>query len=166
MATVYLAIGSNLGDRSANIEKAMMLLKEHEDIKILAFSSLIETEAEGGRSAQKKFLNGAIKIDTDLLPLDLLSQLKMIERRLGRVKTDEVNAPRPMDLDILFYDDVVIVEGKSLTIPHPRLAERLFVLKPLSEIAPDLIHPRLNKTIKELYESLNPNESHPRFQSA
>ena len=156
MAIVYLGIGSNLGDRLANVEKALALLREHEEIKILAVSQLIETEPQGG-PAQEKFLNGTLKIDTDLMPLDLLSQIKMIERRLGRVKSDEVNAPRTMDLDILFYDDVVIVEGKSLTIPHPRLAERAFVLKPLLEIAPDLVHPRLNKTVKELYEAL---ESH------
>ncbi len=165
MATVYLGIGSNLGDRAANIEKALMFLKEHEEIKVLSISAMIETEPVGGRQ-QGKFLNGAIKIDTDLMPLDLLSQLKMIERRLGRVKTEELNAPRPMDLDILFYDDVVIIEGKSLTIPHPGLAERYFVLKPLSEIAPDFMHPRLNKTIKELCEVLESNESPSRFQSA
>ena len=160
MAIVYLGIGSNLGDRSENVEKALALLREHEEIRILAVSQLIETEPQGG-PAQGKFLNGAIKIDTDLMPLDLLSQIKMIERRLGRVKSDEVNAPRTMDLDILFYDDVVIVEGKSLTIPHPRLAERAFVLKPLLEIAPDLAHPRLNKTVKELYEALEFHESRP-----
>ena len=153
MAIVYLGVGSNLGDRAANIEKALMLLKEHEEIKVLAVSSFIETDPVGGE-AQGKFLNGAIQIDTDLMPLDLLAQLKMIERRLGRVKSEEINAPRTLDLDILFYDDVVIVQGKSLAIPHPRLAERSFVLKPLLEIAPDLLHPRLNKTIKALYEAL------------
>ena len=156
MAIVYLGIGSNLGDRAANIEKALALLKEHEDIKVLSVSALIETDPEG--PPQGKFLNGAIKIDTDLMPLDLLTQLKIIERRLGRTKT-EPNAPRPMDLDILFYDDVVIMKGKTLAIPHPRLAQRLFVLKPLSEIAPDLEHPRLNKSVKELYEALLPHES-------
>jgi 2-amino-4-hydroxy-6-hydroxymethyldihydropteridine diphosphokinase len=86
------------------------------------------------------------------MPLELLSQLKMIERRLGRMKA-EPNAPRPMDLDILFYDDVVIVEGKKLSIPHPRLPARLFVLKGLFEIAPDFIHPRLQKSVRELYEN-------------
>ena len=89
----------------------------------------------------------------------------MIERRLGRVKT-EPNAPRPMDLDILFYDDVVIVKGKNLTIPHPRIAERLFVLKPLFEIAPDFVHPRLNQSVKALFEALQSHESSTRFQSA
>ena len=153
MAIVYLGIGSNLGDRNANIERAMTLLKEHEDIEVLAASSLIETDPSGGQP-QNKFLNGAIQIKSDLMPLDLLTQLKIIERRLGRVKTEEANAPRTMDLDILFYDDVVIMNGKNLAIPHPKLAERSFVLRPLLEIAPDLVHPRLNKTIKIIYEEL------------
>jgi 2-amino-4-hydroxy-6-hydroxymethyldihydropteridine diphosphokinase len=100
------------------------------------------------------------------MPLDLLSQLKMIERRLGRVKSEELNAPRPIDLDILFYDDIVIMSGKTLSIPHPKIAERTFVLKPLAEIAPDLVHPRLNRNVKELLESLQPHEGSQRFQSA
>ncbi|OIO36965.1 MAG: 2-amino-4-hydroxy-6-hydroxymethyldihydropteridine diphosphokinase [Candidatus Omnitrophica bacterium CG1_02_46_14] len=160
MAIVYLGIGSNLGDRTAHIEKALGFLKGHEEIKVLAVSALIETDPEGGLP-QGKFLNGAIKIDTDLMPLDLLSQLKIIERRLGRVKSEVLNAPRPMDLDILFYDDVVIMSGKTLRIPHPRVAERIFVLKPLLEIAPDLVHPRLNRTIKELLALLQSQDPCP-----
>jgi len=152
MATAFIGIGSNLGDRQANIDKALGFLKAHEDIDVLAVSGFIETEPEGG-FPQEKFLNGAIKIKTDLMPLELLSQLKMIERRLGRVK-GEPNAPRPMDLDILFYDDVVILEGKHLTLPHPKLSSRSFVLRPLAEIAPDFIHPRLNKSVKELLDQL------------
>ncbi len=155
MATVLLAIGSNVGDREANIRKAISLLKENKEIEVLSVSSLLETEAVGV-PPQGPFLNGAVKIETELTPLDLLSRLKNIERRLGRAKTEQ-NAPRPMDLDILFYDDVVIVEGRSLTIPHPRLAERYFVLKPLAEIAPDFKHPRLQKTVKELYDESSGN---------
>lgn len=152
MAVVYLGIGSNLGDRQANIDKALALLKENKEIQVQAVSALIETDPEG-EGLQGKFLNGAIKIDTDLLPLELLSQLKMIERRLGRSKSLP-NTPRSMDLDILFYEDVVILEGKTLSIPHPRLAQRKFVLQPLVEIAPNLIHPKLKKTIKQIYEEL------------
>lgn len=150
MARVYLGIGSNLGDRQATIDRALQFLKENENIRVGAVSSLMESEPEGG-VPQGRYLNGTVEIQTDLSPLDLLSQLKMIERRLGR-KKGAMNDPRPMDLDILFYDDVVIVDGKTLSIPHPRMERRLFVLKPLSEIAPDLVHPRLNKTVRALLE--------------
>ena len=158
MANVYLGVGSNLGDREANIQRGIALLKENNDIEVIAVSGLLETDPEGG-PPQGKFLNGALQIKTDLLPLDLLTQLKMVERRLGRAKA-EPHAPRPLDLDILFYDDVVIVDGKHLTVPHPRLAERFFVLKPLSEIAPDLVHPRLLKTVRELLEHLDHAKNH------
>lgn len=155
MATVYIGIGSNTGDREANIQKALGILKEHEEIDIKAVSSFIETDPVGG-PPQDKYLNGALKISTDLRPLDLLTQLQIIERRLGRHKTEE-NGPRPIDLDILFFDDVVIVDGKNLCVPHPRAAERYFVLKPLSEIAPDLVHPRLGKRVDELLALLHEN---------
>lgn len=151
MALVYLGIGSNIGDRQAHIQKAVALLREHPNVQVLSVSSLIETEPAGG-PPQGKFLNGAIKINTDLMPNDLLSALKGIERRCGRAKA-ETNAPRTLDLDILLYDDVVIVEGKTLSIPHPRMTERAFVLRPLAEIAPDAVHPRLQKTVRELLES-------------
>jgi 2-amino-4-hydroxy-6-hydroxymethyldihydropteridine diphosphokinase len=150
MAVVYLGIGSNMGDRQQQIEKAIVLLKENKEIEVAAVSSLVETDPEGG-APQESFLNGALRIKTDLLPLDLLSQLKIIERRLGRVKSGP-NSPRPIDLDILFYDDVVIMNGKTLSIPHPRIASRVFVLKPLLEIAPDFLHPKLKKTVRQLYD--------------
>ena len=154
MAVVYIGIGSNLGDRRANIDRALSLLKEEKEIEVQAVSKMIETEPVGGPE-QGLFLNGVLRVRTDLLPLDLLSKLKNIERRLGRQRSDERNRPRTMDLDILFYDDVVIVDGRTLTIPHPRLAERRFVLEPLSELAPDFVHPRLGKTVRELKESLS-----------
>ena len=152
MAIAYIGVGSNLGDRQAHIQKAMGLLRENENVKVLTLSSWIETEPEGG-PPQGLFLNGVVQIQTDLLPLDLLSALKNIERRCGRVKR-EVNGPRTLDLDILTYDDVVIVEGKTLSIPHPHMHERIFVLKPLLEIAPDWIHPRLGKSAQQLLEDL------------
>ena len=152
MPDVYLGIGSNLGDRQANIERAVLLLKEDKDMDWVGMSSVIETAPEGDE-AQPKFLNAAAHIRTELLPPDLLSRLKGIERRLGRQRSTS-GSPRPMDLDILFYDDVVIVEGKTLSIPHPRLDSRPFVLKPLFEIAPDFMHPRLKKTVRELLSAL------------
>ncbi len=154
MAIVYIGVGSNLGDRQSNIDRAFAFLREDEDIEVLAISNLVETDFEGQGPEQGKFLNGAFKIITDLLPLDLLSRLKAVERRLGRVKAQGVNLPRTLDLDILFYDDVVIVDGKTLQIPHPRLEERLFVLDPLAQIAPDLVHPRSGKTIQDLHRDL------------
>lgn len=159
MANVFLGIGSNLGDRQTNIDRAIAFLKEHEDIRVLAISKIIETEPVGG-PPQDAYLNGAIQIVTDLLPLELLSCLKMIERRLGRPSAGragikkEIHGPRTMDLDILFYNDVVIVEGKSIQIPHPRLHERTFVLEPLLEIAPNFVHPRFKKSVKELLDEL------------
>lgn len=160
MANVFVAVGSNLGDRQANIDRALTLLREEKEIRLVKNSSWKESRPQGGPE-QGPYLNGVIQIETDLMPLDLLSKLKNIERRLGRVKSEERNLPRPMDLDILSYDDVVIVDGKSLTIPHPRLQERVFVMEPLAEIAPDWVHPRSGKTIKQLLDELRyANTSH------
>ena len=153
MTDAYLGIGCNMGDRQANIDRALQLLKENEEIEICAVSAMMESEPEGGAD-QENYLNGAIHVRTDLSPLELLSRLKRVERRLGRQK-GPANSPRPMDLDILFYGDVVIVEGKTLSIPHPRLEKRFFVLKPLLEIAPDFLHPRLKKTVKELLNDVS-----------
>ncbi len=150
MATVYLGIGSNVGDRQGHIQKAVALLRENLHIQVSAVSTLIETEPVGGEP-QGKFLNGAVQIQTDLMPNDLLLALKNIERRCGRQKA-ETNSPRTLDLDILLYDDIVIVEGKTLSIPHPRMAERSFVLEPLAQIAAEVVHPRLQKTVRELLE--------------
>ena len=147
MSIVYLGIGSNLGDRRINIEQALEFLKKIKDLEVSKVSSLYETEPAGG-PGQGKFLNGVLKIETSLLPLELLEKLKGIEKKLGRNKGVS-NGPRPIDLDILFYDDVVI-RGKELEIPHPRLHQRFFVLKPLAEIAPELIHPVLNKQAGQL----------------
>ncbi len=155
MAIAYIGFGSNLGDRRANIDRALSLLREDEEMTVDTVSGIYETEYQGEGLAQEKFLNGVLMIKTDLLPLDLLSRLKGVERRLGRTKAQGHSQPRTMDLDILFYDDVVIVDGKTLAVPHPRLHERFFVLDPLSDIAPDLVHPRLGKSIKNLRQDLH-----------
>lgn len=135
MSIVYLAIGSNLGDRHENIETAKMLLLEN-NINILHCSSIIETIPAGGPPDQPNFLNGVIKIETNLNPDDLLDLLKTIESKLGRKKTVR-NGPRTIDLDILLYDQLKY-QTEQLTIPHPRMLKRDFVMNPLKEIDPQL----------------------------
>ena len=127
----YLAIGSNMGRRKANIHKALELLKK-QNIKIKKISRIIETKPVGG-PMQAKFLNAAIKTETDLGPQRLLDVLKDIEKKMGRKKTVK-NGPRPIDLDILLYADKII-KSKRLTVPHPRMLKRDFVMVPLLEVA-------------------------------
>ena len=136
MATVYLALGSNMGDRPANIQKAIELLNSSK-ITVKKISSIIETEPAGG-PPQDKYLNGVIEVKTTLTPFELLKTAQSIEKKLGRKKTVR-NAPRPIDIDILLYDQKKI-QTPELTIPHPRMLNREFVMHPLSEIAPDLVN--------------------------
>lgn len=135
MAIVYIALGSNLGDRAGNITKAIGLLRE-KGSTLLKSSTMIETEPVGG-PPQDKFLNAVIKIKTDCSPDELLSRCLSIEQKLGRVRTIP-NGPRTVDLDILLYDDLT-VNTPQLTIPHPRMWERDFVLEPLKEIDPQVL---------------------------
>lgn len=132
MATVYLGLGSNLGNRKSNIKSALIYLGKNE-VEVKKISTIIETEPVGG-PRQSKFLNAVIEAETRLNPEDLLALIKIIEQKLGREKT-AVNAPRPIDIDILLYDRVRI-DTPQLTIPHPRMLVRDFVLNPLREIAP------------------------------
>lgn len=142
MAVCFIGVGSNLGSRRRNIQVAIGLLRKSK-IKILKKSSLIETKPVGGPK-QGKFLNGVLKIETNLTPFKLLKTLKAIEKKLGRIKAIQ-NAPRPIDLDILLYDDKTI-KTSQLVIPHPRMFRRSFVLKPLKEITPI----KIIRSIKEL----------------
>ena len=136
MTIAYLGVGSNLGDREANIKKAIGFLGGIKKMKVTKISRFIESDPVGG-PPQGKYLNGAVKIETELTPRDLLKAVKDIEKRVGRADTVR-NGPRVMDIDILAYDDVVVDED-DLKIPHPRMYERDFVKIPLKEIAPDLI---------------------------
>lgn len=131
MVVCYLGIGSNLGNRSRNIKKALDYLTRTKDIKLEKVSRVYETQSQGG-PPQGKFLNAAVKIKTPLSPQALLKTLKKIEKDLGRKKTVRFG-PREIDLDILLYADRLIKQ-KNLAIPHPRMFEREFVLRPLREI--------------------------------
>jgi dihydropteroate synthase len=143
--TAYLGLGSNLGDREANIARAVDFLSQR--LTVDRLSSLYETEPVGYRD-QPRFLNAVCQVSTVLSPGELLALAKAIEGRLGRV-TSFPNAPRPLDIDILLYGDR-IVDSLELRIPHPRLTERAFVLVPLAELAPDLVHPETGRRIGEL----------------
>ena len=131
MVISYIGIGSNLGNRRNNIEKAIKKLKKIKGIEVKKTSNIIETEPEGG-PPQNKFLNGAIAIETSLLPFELLRQLKKIEKQLGRNKTVK-NGPRVIDLDILTFGERKINTSR-LKIPHPRMHKREFVMRPLKEL--------------------------------
>lgn len=141
---VFIGIGSNLGNRLKNIQKGTEYLKDTPKIKVEKVSAIIETDPQGG-PPQKKYLNGVIKLNTDLEPQELLKILQNIENKLGR-KREIKNGPRTIDLDILLYDDRKINKN-NLIIPHLRVFERLFTLKPLVEIEPDIIytHPLVKK---------------------
>lgn len=132
MHICYIGIGSNLGDRRKNILSAIKKIKALKDTKVLKVSKLIETNPVGGPKGAGKFLNGALKIDTNIPPKTLLNKFKKIEQELGRIK-NAINRPRTIDLDILLYSDKII-NTKKLVTPHPRMFEREFVLKPLSEV--------------------------------
>lgn len=146
---VYLGLGSNLGDRAGYLRRARENLAP--EVKLLRASSVYETPP-WGYSDQPAFLNQVVEVQTDLEPEALLAKLKGIESELGRVKNFRYG-PRCIDLDILFYENCVY-QSERLTIPHPSLAERAFVLVPMNELAPNFIHPLLHEHISELLASL------------
>ena len=145
MVTVYLGLGSNLGNRQDNLDKALGSLSQR--LRVEKISSVYETEPVGNIN-QPRFLNLVCQAYTKLSPTELLTLAKSIESKLGRI-FNKPDTPRPIDIDILFYDEQVI-ETPELVIPHPRLTERAFVLIPLADITPDLVHPVVGKAIKEL----------------
>ena len=142
---VYLALGSNLGNRSLNLKEAISLLSPQMELK--ARSDVYETPPWGFED-QEKFLNQVVRVETYLKPEPLLKHLKRLEVALGRQPSFK-NGPRLIDIDILFYDDLVF-ESPVVTIPHPHLHERGFVLVPMLDIAPEYLHPARKKSIREL----------------
>lgn len=149
LSEAYLGLGSNLGDRQANIQRGIALLAQV--AASVAASSLYETVPQGF-GAQPAFLNAVCRIWTPLDPFALLAHIQQAEAAAGRRRTF-ANAPRTLDVDILLYGRLVL-QAPGLTIPHPRMAERAFVLVPLAELAPGLVHPVLKTTVRELLQRL------------
>lgn len=141
MHTAYIGIGSNLGERDVTIRDALELLAADPELEVEAVSTIRETDPVGVVD-QPRFLNGALRLTTELAPRPLLERLLAVEQQLGRVRSGERYGPRTIDVDLLLYGDEIIDEP-GLRVPHPRLAERRFVLEPLAELDPDLVIPGL-----------------------
>jgi 2-amino-4-hydroxy-6-hydroxymethyldihydropteridine diphosphokinase len=146
LVTVYIGLGSNLGDRSKNLSGAVERLSSVGTVT--AVSSIYETKPWGVEGYQPRYLNQAAAVDTSMDALDVVTELLSIEYSLGRAR-EEKNASRTLDLDLLLHGDSVM-NASGVTVPHPRLHERAFVLIPLVEIAPDIVHPILDRSIAEL----------------
>ncbi|MBK7405756.1 MAG: 2-amino-4-hydroxy-6-hydroxymethyldihydropteridine diphosphokinase [Phycisphaerales bacterium] len=157
-AQAFIGLGSNVGDRRGHLRAALTSLADLPETTLLAVSTFRETEPVGP-VAQGPFLNAVASVETGLQPRRLLESLQAIERSRGRDRAGETRwGPRTLDLDILIYADVKMCEP-GLTIPHPRLSERLFVLEPLAEIAPDTRVPSVGGTVLQLFERLQGHET-------
>lgn len=150
MSTAYIALGSNLGDREENLRTALKHL-EAKGVRVVKVSTFIETEPYGVTD-QPGFINAACQVATELPPLELLRLLLSIEQEMGRVRLRRWGE-RNIDLDLLLYEDAVL-KSEELTLPHPDMHNRDFVLLPLAELAPEVVHPKLKKTIQELKDEL------------
>ena len=155
---IFIALGSNVGDREGNLLRAVAEIGMLPGSRITALSPFYDTEPEG-EIPQGNFLNAVIRITSPLLPSELLRTLLRIETEtFGRQRVIRWE-PRRMDLDLIFYGQKIITDPPTLILPHPLAAGRRFVLAPLADIAPDFVHPTLDKTVKELLEDLPPGGS-------
>ncbi len=150
MSLIYLSLGSNLNDRFANLRRAIDELQQY--VAVTAISPVFVTEPWGDTD-QPPFLNICVAVAGDLSPHEMLHRAKEIERKMGREKTRHWG-PRLIDIDILFYDRLIL-QDDELTIPHPHIAERAFVLAPLAEIIPDFRHPQTNLTVQEMLDNVD-----------
>jgi 2-amino-4-hydroxy-6-hydroxymethyldihydropteridine diphosphokinase len=150
MMVYYLSLGSNLGDRAANIKNTIDFLRETGNV--LKISSIYETEPQGMAPGAGYFYNLVIGLQASLSPHDLLEEIKRFEKQMGRDMSNSHNQPRPIDVDILLAGERV-VNAENLVIPHKQMHKRAFVLVPLNEIAPHVVHPVLKKTVKDILSS-------------
>lgn len=160
MARAFLGLGSNLGDRQKELDFAVGRLKEHPHIKLVRVATCLETDPVGYLD-QGKFLNTAVEVETTLTPRKLLAVLQQIEQEAGRVRTIRWG-PRTLDIDIILYDNLVL-DDPDLTIPHPRMRERAFVLLPLNEITPDMPVPPGGQTVRQLLNQLQQSGCYDAF---
>lgn len=152
MNCFYIGAGSNLGDRLTTLRKAYAVLGSSAGIEKILSSAFYETDPVGGPPDSPKFLNAVWAVETELSPRQCLALLQDIENRFGRTRS-EADAPRTLDLDLLTCRDMMLEED-DLVLPHPRLHERFFVLKPFSDLAPQWIHPKFRKSAKQLLETV------------
>ena len=160
--TVYLSLGSNLGDREENLRTAIARLTDFGNVA--AVSSFYETEPVDVPAQQPWFLNCAVKFETEKMPRQLMSAILTLEQGMGRQRRQN-KSPRTVDIDVLLFGSSII-ELPSLTVPHPRMHQRRFVLEPLAEIAPDTRHPVFKRAIRELRDALPPGQTVKKINKA